>query len=190
MQKTILIIVVLLGLVGGGFFLSKNKSPAPKQAKEDFGARESAVAVTEADRGKVIDPGEHGVSIYRYKSAEGIWQATAEAPPADAKDTASLGVIFAQAKAPQITTPLYQCAFTGFAGKNVGFDTQSNCSGEGKLLEKKPIGYLSAENRPGYVMMIRCRGPAGFYPSLNPNCENPSDRIQASWGTVRAAKIR
>lgn len=131
-------------------------------------------------------------SVYRFPDKEtGIWQVAVGKEVVNSDQAIFLGLIFENPNPPEVTTPVYLCSFkTPFkAGESssVSLDSNSSCSGEGKLLEPNPVGYTSKLIRNGFLLAVRCKSSKlGMYNSTSPGCEGATDRPQAILGAIRA----
>ena len=152
----------------------QNSTPAPRN-----------LLLSEEQQKEVVQPKKGSVMAYRYLDENKIWQVGI----GEVKDQGSshliLGHLFKEELSPEVTTPIYLCAYEGFGGKNLSFDVNKNCSGEGKLVENKPIGFASEQVRTGFRMLARCKNQrSGMYLTHNLRCDQPDDRLHGGLASI------
>jgi hypothetical protein len=179
-----LLAIAALAAIGTGIWAASLRHGT---GENPFRRIESSLALNEAQKGELLKPHGAAVEIYRFKSPQGLWQVSADADAAHRPGSMKLGRLFASVESPEVSTPVYLCSYSGFAGQTTSLDLDPGCTGEGHAVQAAPLGYLSPQIRTGYLMMVRCRNAsAGFYPSLNPRCEDANDRIHGSLGAILA----
>lgn len=177
------VVIAAIAIVWAVFVLRRS---APPGLNHD--PRESSISLSPAQMREVLDPGRDAVEVYRYTDSSGVWQVAIGNDPSRHQQS-GVGRLFRRPVKDEINVPVYLCNFDQLKNPSISLDVSNSCSGEGKLLQREPAGYLSKKIRTGYLLAVRCLSREhGMYVSLNPRCESGADLVHGVLGSIRSLK--
>jgi hypothetical protein len=180
-MKRFLYLLISVALINSPFFFSE----FTLSERPDLHHYVSKIHLTDAQRKEIIYAGDQGIEVYRYRTSDRLWSVAVGKIPRGAFHAIRIGTLFKEPLVGEINTPVYLCAYLGFKGETISLDSNPNCSGDGLILSKTPVGYVSAKVRSGYAALIRCSDSEnGVYLTFDQRCEKRSDHVHGLLGTI------